>query len=121
MCKLVDSLQENFQNLDLTYCDIGKMIGHNSFSHAGLDDKEFSDDWYKVTRYVQDYHRFCEPGIECDSELFSINLEFALLVRESDDKQVEIPEDLHVEDPSVIDSVSTNHSVINLVSKCQQQ
>ena len=50
MYKLVNSLEEKFQNLDLSHCDIQKMIGHNSFSHAGLDDKEFSDDWYKVMR-----------------------------------------------------------------------
>ena len=112
----VDSMYELVGNLDLSYRDIQKMIGHDSFSHAGLDDKEFSDNWYKVTRYVQDYHRYHEPRIEWDSKLYNVNLEFALLVGESDDKQVEPPEDLHMDDPSVIDLVSTHDSVINLVS-----
>ena len=64
MYELVDSLEENFQNLDFSHHDIWKMIGHDSFSHAGLDDKDFSEDWYKVTRYVQDYHRYYEPRID---------------------------------------------------------
>ena len=45
MYELVDSLEEKFQNLDLSHRDIQKMIGHDSFSYAGLDDMEFSDDW----------------------------------------------------------------------------
>ena len=116
MYKLVDSLKEIFQNLNLSHCNIWKMIGHNSYSLTGLDDKEFSENWYKVTRYVQDYHRYHEPRIEWDSKLYNVNLEFALLVGEPDDKQVEPPEDLHLEDPSVIYLVSTDDSVINLVS-----
>ena len=67
-------------------------------------------------RYIRDYHRYNEIGIEWDSGLYNVNLEFALLVGESDDKQVEPPEDLHVEDPSIIYLVSTDNSVINLVS-----
>ena len=39
-----------------------------------------------------------------------------LLVGESDDEQVELAEELHVEDPSVIDLVSTDDLVIDLVS-----
>ena len=54
MYKLADSFEEKFQNLDLSHSDIQKMIRHDSFSHAGLDDKEFSDNWYKVKCYVQD-------------------------------------------------------------------
>ena len=102
--------------MDLLHCVIWKIIGHDSLSHAGLDDKEFSDGWYKVTCYVQNYHRYCEPRIKWDSKLYNVNLEFALLARESDDKQVELPEDSHMEDLSVIDLVSTNDSVIDLVS-----
>ena len=116
MYKLVNSLGENFQNLDLSHHEIWKMIGHDSFSQAGLDVKEFSDYWYKVTRYVQDYHRYREPRIEWDSKLYNVNLEFGLLVGESDDEQVEPPENLHVEDPSIIDLVSTDDSVIDPVS-----
>ena len=63
MYKLVDSF-DFFLNLDLSHCGIWKMIRHDSFSHAGLDEKEFSDDRYKVTRYIQDYHRYYEPRIE---------------------------------------------------------
>ena len=116
MYELVDSLEEQFQNLNLSHRNIWKLIGHDSFSHVGLDEKEFADDWYKVTCYVRYYHRFREPWIEWDSELYNVNLEFSLLVGESVDKQVTLPEDLHMEDPSLIDLVSVDHSVINLVS-----
>ena len=64
----------------------------------------------RLTCYVRYYHRYREPRIEWDSELYNVNLEFALLVGESDDKQVE------PEDPSVIDLVSTANSVIDLIS-----
>ena len=41
MYELVDSLVGKFQNLDISHCNIWKMIGHDSLSHAGLDDKKF--------------------------------------------------------------------------------